>query len=145
MFPALCTSRSVSVNVALVLPQDTICVLSGSLAQPIRVYRPPGTGEEAHRSAGPITGPAMQRWEVRLVRGDGRPGAMAGQTAIDCWRSREPAQEGYRKRLQALRTAGWMAGRSSRSPSPCAPEPASALPAAGDEMLESDDFAAGAA
>jgi hypothetical protein len=40
---------------------------SGSLAQPIRVYRHPGTGEEAHLSAGPITGPAGPWWEVRLV------------------------------------------------------------------------------
>jgi hypothetical protein len=52
MLPALCTSRSVSVNVALVSPQEAICVRSGSLAQPIRVYRHPGTGEEAHLSAG---------------------------------------------------------------------------------------------
>ena len=108
MLPALCTSRSASVNVALVSSQDAICVRSGSLAQPIRVYRHPGTGEEAHLSAGPITGPAGQWWEVRLVRADGRPGAVAGQTAVDWWRSREAAQEGYRKRLQALRAAGWV-------------------------------------
>ena len=81
---------------------------SGSLVQPIRVYRHPGTGEEAHLSAGPITGPAGQWWEVRLVRADGRPGAVAGQTAVDWCRSREAAQEGYRKRLQALRAAGWV-------------------------------------
>ena len=68
----------------------------------------PGTGEEAHLSAGPITGPAGQWWEVRLVRADGRPGAVAGQTAVDWWRSREAAQEGYRKRLRALQAAGWM-------------------------------------
>jgi hypothetical protein len=42
------------------------------------------------------------------MRADGRPGAVAGQTAIDWWRSREAAQEGYRKRLQALQAAGWV-------------------------------------
>ena len=63
---------------------------SSSLVQPIRVYRHPGTGE------------------VRLVRAGGRPGAVAGQTAVDWWRRREAAQEGYRKRLRALRAAGWV-------------------------------------
>jgi hypothetical protein len=40
------------------------------------------------------------------VRADGHPGAVAGQTAVDWWRSREAAQEGYRERLRALRAAG---------------------------------------
>ena len=79
-----------SVSVAFVSLQDAICVRSGSLVQPIRVYRHPGTGEEAHLSAGPITGPAGQWWEVRLVRADGRPGAVAGQTAVDWSRAGLP-------------------------------------------------------
>ena len=74
-----------------------------------RTYRHPGTGEEAHLSAGPIAVLASgEWWEVRLVRADGRPWAVAGQTAVDCWRSREAAREGYRKRLQALRAEGWV-------------------------------------
>jgi hypothetical protein len=46
------------------------------------------------------------------VRADGRPGAVAGQTAINWWRHRKAAHEGYRKRLQALRAAGWCGSMS---------------------------------
>ena len=50
MLPAIITSRSASVTVALILPQDAICVRLGSLAQPIRVYRHPGTGAPVRRA-----------------------------------------------------------------------------------------------
>jgi len=73
-----------------------------------RVYRHAKTDEEAHLSARAITGPSGPWWEVRLVRADGRPGAVAGQTAIDCWQSQEAARAGYRERLQALQAAGWV-------------------------------------
>jgi hypothetical protein len=74
-----------------------------------RAYRYAKTDEEAHLSAGPITGPAGPWWEVRLARPDGRlGGSRRARPRSIGRRSREAAQEGYRKRLQALRTAGWM-------------------------------------
>ena len=73
-----------------------------------RLYRHPGTGEEAHLSARAIAGPSGPWWEVRLMRADGRPGLVAGQTAIDWWRSQEAARSGYSERLQALQAEGWV-------------------------------------
>jgi hypothetical protein len=73
-----------------------------------RVYRHPGSGEEAHLFAGPITRPYGPWWEFRLVPADGRIGTVAGQMGINWWRSHAAARKGYREHLQALQKEGWV-------------------------------------
>ena len=73
-----------------------------------RTYRHRVTGEEVHLSAQQVIQHSGRWWEVRLVRADGRPGAVAGQMPIAWWRTREQAREAYRERLQALREAGFV-------------------------------------
>ena len=46
-------------------------------------------------------------WSVTLVLADGGSGAIAGVPAVEWWRTREEAREGYGARLVALRDAGW--------------------------------------
>jgi hypothetical protein len=83
-------------------------VRSGSLAQPIRIYRHPDTGEEAHLYAGPIADPTGTWWVVHLMFADGRPGAVAGQPMRDSWRDAAAAREAYRERVRALQAHGWV-------------------------------------
>jgi hypothetical protein len=47
-----------------------------------RTYRHRDTGEEVHLSAGHVIQHSGRWSEVRLVRADGRPGAVAGQMPI---------------------------------------------------------------
>ena len=107
--------------VVLVLSQDAICVRSGWLAQPFRVYRHPGPGEEAHLSAGRITGPAGQWWEVRLVRVDGRFGGRGGPDGDRLVAAPGGGPGGLPQAPAGAASGGVGAGRSSRITPSCWP------------------------
>ncbi len=73
------------------------------------IYRHPATAEEAHLSAGRVTGPGgVLWWSVTLVRADGGVAAVAGQVPVAWWQTREQAREGYRERVRVLREAGFV-------------------------------------
>jgi hypothetical protein len=73
-----------------------------------RTYRQRDTGHDVYLCAGQLIQHGVRLWEVRLVRADGQPGAVAGQMPIAWWRTCQEAREGYQERLQALREAGFV-------------------------------------
>ena len=79
-------NRLITLGVGLVSSDADLSIMASPMMPKVpdlRIYCHAETGEEAHVDAGSITGPAGQGWEVRLVRADGRPEAVAGQTVVD--------------------------------------------------------------
>ena len=69
-----------------------------------RLYRHADRGADAELSVDRVTGPGGARWwSVALVLTEGGTAAIATLPAIEWWRTREEAREGYRARLRALR------------------------------------------